>query len=387
MELLLWRWSTTAQVASSVLLAVFFIILARSVKRVELRPWVNAWTANLGALLVTIVYWYAQPGPRGFLAVRFGYFFFKTLFVLLLAVGARRFVSIPSRKPVPRGVILGAALFAVVAGVTMTTIDLTGSAGALAIAVVLGYAGFHLLIHRSPGAGWLIAGFLLRALLAVVESVAHLTRVVPNPWRSSKAVGVFLAAYSSFDTGVEWAIALGCVLILYRTIQSELTSTNRDLIATQAQLQDLADRDSLTGLLNRRALPTALRQAFDSGATLLFFDLNDFKDINDSYGHHAGDDALKRFARALQASFRPTDDIFRHAGDEFVVVARGSEPHEILDRIDRVRERLRFDTAGPRITFSVGHSYLPVHGEPEAALRAADTAMYEDKRSVKLRGA
>ncbi len=383
MELLLWRWSTTAQVASSVLLAVFFIFLARSVKRVELRPWVHAWTANLAALLITIIFWYAQPqSEAAFIALRFGYFFFKTMFVMLLAVGARRFVAMPSRKPVPPAVMLIVAVFAVVSSVTMTKIDLVGVCESLAIAIVLGTAGLHLLANRARGAGWLIAGFLLRALLALVEAVAHATRVVPSAWSFSKAIGVFLAAYSSFDTGVEWVIALGCVLILYRTIQRELTSANRDLVATQAQLQELADRDSLTGLLNRRALPAALRQAFDTGATLLFFDLNDFKDINDSYGHHAGDEALKRFARALQESFRPTDDVFRYSGDEFVVVAQGAEPAQVLDRIDRVRERLRFDTAGgPRIAFSVGYSYLPVKGDTEAALRAADAAMYENKAS------
>ena len=91
MELLLWRWSTTAQIVSSLMIAVFFDVLAQSVKRVELRPWVKAWLANLGALFVTVIFWYAEPkSALVFAALRFGYFFSKTMFVVLLAAGVRR---------------------------------------------------------------------------------------------------------------------------------------------------------------------------------------------------------------------------------------------------------------------------------------------------------
>jgi hypothetical protein len=144
-----------------------------------------------------------------------------------------------------------------------------------------------------------------------------------------RALGLFLASHSSFDTGAEWVIALGCVLTLYRTIQLELTQTNTDLLAAKEVLQELVDRDSLTGLANRRALPIILRESDTTGATILFFDLNDFKLINDSYGHQIGDDCLKRFARALQASFRPDDHVIRYAGDEFVVVAPGLDPDQL----------------------------------------------------------
>jgi diguanylate cyclase (GGDEF)-like protein len=145
-------------------------------------------------------------------------------------------------------------------------------------------------------------------------------------------------------------------------------------------LQELVDRDPLTGLSNRRALPDVLRSVFDTGATILFFDLNDFKGINDSYGHQMGDECLKRFARVLQASFRPDDHVIRYAGDEFVVVAQSVEPAQVLVRVEGVRERLKFErTDGPPIKFAVGHAYLPSNGDAEAALREADEAMYREK--------
>ena len=71
------------------MIAVFFVVLARSMRRAELQPWVNAWLANVGALAVTTIYWLFQPESElAFAAIRFCYFFGKTMFVALLAVGA-----------------------------------------------------------------------------------------------------------------------------------------------------------------------------------------------------------------------------------------------------------------------------------------------------------
>jgi diguanylate cyclase (GGDEF)-like protein len=220
----------------------------------------------------------------------------------------------------------------------------------------------------------------IRTILAVIETLAHGARVFPQHFVSESAIGIFVASYSSFDTGAEWVIALGCVLILYRTIQQELTQSNVDLLAAQEVLQELVDRDPLTGLANRRALPEVLRSVFRTGATILFFDLNDFKGINDRYGHQTGDDCLKRFARLLQSSFRPDDHVIRYAGDEFVVIAPSADAAQILARVESVRERLKFERSdGPPIKFSVGHATLPVDGDAEAALREADEAMYRQK--------
>lgn len=380
MELVLWRWSTTAQITSGLMIAVFFVVLARSVRRVEVRPWVFAWLANLGALAVTSIFWLAQPrSMAAFKAIIAGYVFWKTLFVVLLAAGAWTLVR---RRPsvfVSRIVFSLVVLYAIVAALTLDAIDKLGVLQSAVMAILFGACTVFLLVERIPGGGWMSAGFAIRAMLAVAETIAHGTRVF-SPERQRPDVGLFLASYSSFDTGAEWVIALGSVLMIYRTIQQELVQSNVDLLAAQSVLQELVDLDPLTGLSNRRALPEVLRSVFDSGATILFFDLNDFKRINDSYGHQIGDECLKRFARVLQASFRPEDHVIRYAGDEFVVVAKSAGPAQVLDRVDGVRERLKFERSdGPPIKFSVGHAYLSANGDAEAALREADEAMYREK--------
>jgi diguanylate cyclase (GGDEF)-like protein len=381
MELLLWRWSTIAQTASALMIAVFFVVLARSVRRAELQTWVNAWLANLVALLVTSVLWLAQPSsPAALLAIRVGYFFAKTMFVALLAAGAWRFVRPRLAARVNRGIVIAIAAYAIVAALTLGPIDAIGLVQSAIIGVLLSMSAVLLVVKRIPASGWLAGGFALRGALGFVESAAYGAHSAASPWIPAPELGMFLAAHSMIDTGAEWVIALGCVLVLYRTIQQDLTKANVDLLAAKETLQDLVDHDALTGLSNRRALPAVLRAAYDTGATIMFFDLNDFKAINDSMGHQVGDECLKTFAAALQASFRPSDHVFRFAGDEFVVVAPAAQPAQVIDRLETVRDRLKFDRVrGHQLGFAAGSAYMPIHGDSEAALREADEAMFADK--------
>jgi diguanylate cyclase (GGDEF)-like protein len=196
-------------------------------------------------------------------------------------------------------------------------------------------------------------------------------------------VGAFLSSTSSFDAGSEWFIALGCVLAVSDRAQRELARTNQNLLFAQEHLRRLADRDPLTALDNRRALPDVFRTVQPDGAVLLFFDLDGFKQINDRHGHAVGDRCLKRFAVAVRESFRPSDAVIRYGGDEFLVVAPGLDRTSALDRVERLRVRLTADPGGePRIRFSCGVAELPPGGSPDAALHAADRAMYASKVRV-----
>jgi diguanylate cyclase (GGDEF)-like protein len=382
MELLLWRWSTAVQVSSLVSIAVFFFALSRSVRLDEVRSWAYAWTCNLSALVVTLAYWYLQPGPALFAPTRVVYGVAKTAFVLLLLQGAWS-LKHPGSRLVSRRtalVLLGAHGLAVAATPTLERLGLVQHA---VMGVLL--LGGAVLLERPPrrsGLIWLSAGLLIRALLCLVEAAAYGLQIASPGAPGASTAAWFLAASSSFDSGAEWLVALGCVIAVSERVQRELRQSNQHLLAAQEDLRRIADRDPLTALANRRQLPETFREVQPNGALLLFFDLDDFKQINDRFGHHVGDECLKRFATALRECFRPGDALVRYAGDEFVVVAAGLDEPSARERVEHVRERLRFATGGgPQVLFSVGLAALAPGGQPEDALRAADESMYAAKEA------
>ncbi len=374
MDILLWRWSTAVQLTSAFMIAVFFVALSRSVRRPEVLWWKRAWIANLIALLVTLTFWVVQPGNAFAVRVVSGaYLAAKIAFVVMIIEGSG-LVRLTSRQR-----WIGIALYGVAGGILLDSIMLLGLVlhGTLAIVFV---AAAVVLVRRQKRRVviWLAAGLTVRAAVALAEATAYAIANESLHTMWSAHARSFVAASSSFDTGAEWFLALGCVLVISERIQSELRDSNRELLAAQEDLRALADRDPLTGLANRRALPSILRAVQPAGAMFLFLDLDEFKEINDLHGHGVGDDCLREFAAALQACFRPDDAVVRYGGDEFVIVASGLDARAIDERLARLRGRLR-EAAFPRIAFSAGYSEMPPGGRPEEALRAADDAMYESR--------
>jgi diguanylate cyclase (GGDEF)-like protein len=152
-------------------------------------------------------------------------------------------------------------------------------------------------------------------------------------------------------------------------------------------------RDPLTGLYNRRYLEEMTqretRRAVRSecGLGLLILDLDHFKQINDTYGHDAGDSALREAASFLVKSVRAEDFVCRFGGEEFVVVLPMADLKATQARAERIRSRLRELTVLHNgqslgmITASIGVATLPEHGtSPKELLQAADAALYLAKR-------
>ncbi len=161
--------------------------------------------------------------------------------------------------------------------------------------------------------------------------------------------------------------------------------------ALEAQLGALAHRDPLTGLPNRRLfedrLEIALAQAhrYRHRVALIFVDLDRFKQVNDGFGHAAGDELLRGVAERLAHSVREGDTVARIGGDEFTLLLPGIHYAEDLAAISRklvesLRTPFRLDGRDVRVTASGGISLYPEDGEDaEALLKSADTAMYRAK--------
>ncbi|MET1051743.1 MAG: diguanylate cyclase [Mycetocola sp.] len=179
---------------------------------------------------------------------------------------------------------------------------------------------------------------------------------------------------------------------------THFVSVQRDispLIELQEQLKHQATHDAVTGLPNRNALNehlvAALARSERAGAALAvgMIDLDDFKGINDTYGHPAGDIVLREFARRVGGCIRDGDMLARVGGDEFIVVLEGLNRSRPLDDVRTVLARVS-DVTSPSIDLgdgdtihsavSMGVAISPAHGtRPAELLRVADEALYSVK--------
>jgi diguanylate cyclase (GGDEF)-like protein len=163
------------------------------------------------------------------------------------------------------------------------------------------------------------------------------------------------------------------------------------LKARLAEAEGLADRDALTPLLNRRAFLRELSrirtfaQRYGGPASLVFFDLDGFKSVNDRFGHAAGDRALQAVAERLVSNVRESDVVGRMGGDEFGVIlvqadqaAAEAKAAALAEAIER--EPMQFGDWSAPLHVSYGVSQIEAALEPDALVARADAAMFQHKR-------
>ena len=164
------------------------------------------------------------------------------------------------------------------------------------------------------------------------------------------------------------------------------------------QTQEDSLTDPLTGLPNTRFMfmhltrELARAERLKTEVSLLVMDLDNFKDINDTFGHHVGDRALREVASVLRIGIRPYDICVRYAGDEFIVVLSGCSADEAEHKRQELQRGIDevFFEARPgkrlQLGISVGAAVFPQDGESyEALLATADSRMYQDKSGRKRR--
>lgn len=237
-------------------------------------------------------------------------------------------------------------------------------------------------------AGIFIAGFTIAAVMALA-----LARSVLLPLRALET-GANRFGAGDFSRRVE----LNRTDELGRLAQTFNAMAER-LKESRAALEALAARDGLTGLYNHRAFYALLAdelvraQRFKRPISLLMLDIDQFKRVNDTHGHQAGDDILKGLSELLSRQARAIDRVCRYGGEEIAIIL----PETDLDVAANIAERLRaaveaqpFDcdcAAGSlRITVSIGVASWPAHADNARALvAAADTALYAAKQAGRNR--
>jgi diguanylate cyclase (GGDEF)-like protein len=175
--------------------------------------------------------------------------------------------------------------------------------------------------------------------------------------------------------------------------RKELDATNEQLRLQNEELEKLSLTDGLTGLANRRFLVQHLNEEAvrfhrtKKEFSVLMADVDHFKQYNDTFGHPAGDEVLKKVARILQANVREIDCVARYGGEEFCVMLPETEVEGAVILAERICEHVaatEFD--GRKITLSIGVASLPDNGDtPDAVVAAADEALYQAKREGRNR--
>ena len=179
-----------------------------------------------------------------------------------------------------------------------------------------------------------------------------------------------------------------------KTLMGEIDDLRNEVARLKFKLneaQGLADLDVLAPVLNRRAFlreikrVAAFAQRYGSPASLVFFDIDGFKAVNDRFGHAAGDEALKAVASRLQAHVRESDVVGRIGGDEFAVLLVQADQQTAVSKAETLAAAVR------GMPVQVGEWSVPLHiswgvreiepgADPEVALAEADAAMFLKKR-------
>ena len=171
----------------------------------------------------------------------------------------------------------------------------------------------------------------------------------------------------------------------------------RQLESANTKLQELALRDGLTGLLNRRYWESCLErefarhQRYDNPVSLVIFDIDHFKRVNDTYGHQTGDEVIRETARITSQLVRETDFAGRYGGEEFVVLLPGTTLDGAAQFAERLRstiERQQIDYQGSPLTFTISLGVATLADDMagyQALLERADKALYQSKEGGRNR--
>ncbi|MFT7558159.1 MAG: diguanylate cyclase [Flavobacteriales bacterium] len=180
-------------------------------------------------------------------------------------------------------------------------------------------------------------------------------------------------------------------LIIYDV--TEVAVNRTQIQAANAQLQLLSRTDGLTGLLNRKTWETELNREFKmclrhgQNSSMIMFDIDHFKKVNDGYGHPAGDEVIRRTATIAQECIRDIDIAGRYGGEEFAIILSNTDAEAALVVAERIRKKIESSPAiyeGNSISYTISLGISNVYSffsEPTHWIDSADKGLYQAKRA------
>jgi diguanylate cyclase (GGDEF)-like protein len=373
------------------LVACVSFLIERSARRKFLEYWAYGWASLAVALTSLLLAFCVSEPPK----VLFGvYFFAQYGFGYFLLAGCRNHVAClcPPKRDF---LLLGPG-----AVIAFCLPYLAPDFNVFVLPHVVLMAGFSIasyqVLQSARKRDQLSAGMqvLCVGLVGLSVSFIHYALVCGYAGLSDQYTAFPYVKFASpYELLIELLLAFGMVMALLETVRKQLEVENHRLSAAKAYLQRIAEKDSLTDAFNRHAFYSFLQKEEQTpkGAAsgcISLVDIDDFKQINDTHGHSAGDMALRVVAGAIRSSIRADDILFRWGGDEFLLLLVGVGEVEARIRLEQISESL-LQTRLPEVDRAIDLvlSYgIARFDRPEAmheAIAVADQAMYQFKQARK----
>ena len=388
------------------LIALFLLLRPYARRRKYFVTWLYGWLALTVALCAIMVRYNVLPVlPNSvpsssqldaLLPARALYFIYqlaKLSFYGFIVAGTLRYVRSAPRFPSIAGFGAFAILFAALS--LWSSKDLNGVVvwQTPVAAVSLGYAA--LLLLRLPTSRRSLGSKLTGACLVFGSAVWSLYLIAFSMSRDAAHNPLtFIINYNTYlDLAWHLALGFGMVVLLMEDVKHEVDAAHAELAVAHDNLRRASFYDSVTGSLNRQAFAEGLglEAARTVFGAVVMLDTDNLKDINDEYGHAAGDSMLRYLVEVLRAELRASDKLYRLGGDEFLVVFPGADATHVGKRMRTIL------AASPPLTTSSG-TVIPMRVSVGAAaytsaenlttaIDAADRAMYADKAARKAAAA
>lgn len=387
----------TIECAGVALVTALCFFIGRSIRRSSLDYWTIGWVCLLASRSALIVAWLsARSQPFSYPIYLLG----EYCFGYTLVVGCRSHSA--GERPGRRSLVLllPALALSVCLPLFGSELKLFFIPHAAVMAALFGLAFLALRPGLSSGVSPGLRLMSVALVLLAIDFIHYAPVLIYLNITNVISPLTYLKYASLYDLVLEIMLGFGSVIVVMESVSIEVEAANREILAAKDKLEAMVHVDPLTEALNRHAFYSLVERGPEADATqhrapdkgcVVVIDIDNLKPINDSFGHAAGDAAIRAVAKAIRSIIRPDDMLFRWGGDEFLVVLFNVHEQEVRRRIDGLNELLDKSALPGQskpvsITVSYGLSSFFSKDLMERAIENADDAMYRRKQSRKAMG-
>ncbi len=367
------------QEIGALLFGLVFFFLWRQSRVVYFGLWSVAW---LMRFIAAIFAFELLRNNNGAWLAPYATFEFAFVIVLIAAARASFASSLKDWRTVLRLIAI-LPLFVAVVYVLGLLSHLEAYQASHALALCFVYFYNFAMLRRNAGFGARVFRFSLFVLAAAFLEHAIIFLYLYNSGNAPQWAQ-YLHHETYYDFALHCLLAFAAMAMWSEAQIDRIRALTAELDHLRSEHKRAGDLDALTGLQNQSALARRVENGAEYAGVVAVCDMDNFKDVNDRFGHLVGDEVLRNIGNLLQASIRHEDDAFRWGGDEFVILFQNQLPEIASKRMSELEARLReFRVRGfGPFPISVSWGAADGHGRPlRDALDEADRNMYAAKRS------